>query len=485
MAYGVTDNGFVLKRMDTIIEEIHEDLTNGFGYNTRVMRPSFLDTLVTTFAGQIADLWEVAQGNYFAKFVSTATGKNLDNAAQYGGLQRASRRQSTYPLYCTGDDGTTIPSGAVVSTDTLPEIRLDAVSDIKISRSNFNAAVVRIAVVEAGKYIITLNGEDYTYQASSDDTEFEIVDGLIAAIDESGADFDVVGGEGTLTIGSSSKTSSNTMSLSENLTTVSVTSIGQFATEDYGKIVIPNGLITKIVQNVPGFSSVTNQLNASYGRDEETDIEFRQSYLAKSAMRSNSMVDAIADAIQEEVSGVESAVGYENPEDTTDSYGLPPHSVELVVEGGDAEEIAAVILEKKVGGISTYGSVKTNVVGENGEAILISFNRPSYLYAWLKVVVHGDKSAIPSNYKTLVSDSIVDDIGSLKAGENVLVQTLASGIYADVSGVTYVDVTVAYSADEGYTPEESEYKNQNIIISNRQMVKVNASRIEVGYDGDS
>ena len=483
MAYGVTDNGFVLKRMDTIIEEIHEDLTNGFGYNTRVMRPSFLDTLVTTFAGQIADLWEVAQDNYFAKFVSTATGKNLDNAAQYGGLQRASRKQSTYPLYCTGDDGTTIPSGAVVSTDTLPEIRLDAVSDIAISRSNFNSATIRIAVVEAGKYIITLNGEDYTYQAASDSTEADIIDGLKTALVDS--EFDFSDSEGTLTITSTSKTSSNTMSLSENLTTVSVTSIGQFATEDYGKIVIPNGLVTKIVQNVPGFSSVTNQLNASYGRDEETDIEFRQSYLAKSAMRSNSMVDAIADAILEEVSGVESAVGYENPEDTTDSHGLPPHSVELVVEGGDAEEIAAVILEKKIGGISTYGSVQTNVVGENGETILISFNRPSYLYAWLKVVVHGDKSSVPSNYKTLVSGSVVDDIGSLKAGENVLIQTLASGIYADVSGVTYVDVAVAYSADESYTPEASEYKNQNIIISNRQMVKVDASRIEVSFDGDS
>ena len=67
--YGVTDNGFVIKRMDVIMEEIHQDLTNGFGYNTRLLRPSFLDTLVTTFSAQIYDLWETAQKDYYSKYV--------------------------------------------------------------------------------------------------------------------------------------------------------------------------------------------------------------------------------------------------------------------------------------------------------------------------------------------------------------------------------------------------------------------------------
>ena len=34
--YGVTNQGFVLKRMDTILEEIHSDLTEGFGVDTRL-----------------------------------------------------------------------------------------------------------------------------------------------------------------------------------------------------------------------------------------------------------------------------------------------------------------------------------------------------------------------------------------------------------------------------------------------------------------
>ena len=59
--YGVTEKGFVLKRMDTILEEVHGELSEGYGVDTRLLRPSFLDVLVTTFCGQIADLWETAQ----------------------------------------------------------------------------------------------------------------------------------------------------------------------------------------------------------------------------------------------------------------------------------------------------------------------------------------------------------------------------------------------------------------------------------------
>ena len=92
--YGITDKGFVLKRMDTILEEIHSDLTEGFGFDTRLQRPSFLDVLVTTFAGQIADLWETAQDSYYAKYPAMATGVNLDNAVQYGGIRREANQRS-------------------------------------------------------------------------------------------------------------------------------------------------------------------------------------------------------------------------------------------------------------------------------------------------------------------------------------------------------------------------------------------------------
>ena len=80
--YGVTDKGFVLKRLDTIMEEIHSELTEEFGFDTRLTKPSFLDTLITTFSYQISDLWETAQNRYYAKYPATSTGVSLDTSVQ-------------------------------------------------------------------------------------------------------------------------------------------------------------------------------------------------------------------------------------------------------------------------------------------------------------------------------------------------------------------------------------------------------------------
>ena len=122
----------------------------------------------------------------------------------------------------------------------------------------------------------------------------------------------------------------------------------------------------------------------------------RQSYIAKSALRSNTMIDSIIAELLNNVANVESASGYENDTDMTDSRGLPPHSIEIIVEGGDNYEIAGAILRRKAGGIQTYGNVEVPVPGNYGDAIMVRFNRPEYLYTWLKVTLHGDGRKLPT-----------------------------------------------------------------------------------------
>ena len=166
--YGVTNQGFVLKRMDTILEEIHSDLTEGFGVDTRLSGTSFLDTLVTTFAGQIADLWETAQDSYYAKYPATATGVNLDHAVQYGGIRRMPNKLTCYPLHCTGDDGAYIREEAIVATNTMPEVRLYSADEFQITRDNFNAVCIKVAVVEnEAVYTVTITYySDYIHTLS-------------------------------------------------------------------------------------------------------------------------------------------------------------------------------------------------------------------------------------------------------------------------------------------------------------------------------
>ena len=485
--YGVTDKGFVLKRMDTILEEIHTELTEGFGFDTRLQRPSFLDVLVTTFAGQIADLWETAQDSYYAKYPSTASGVNLDNAVQYGGIRRAARRRTIYPLHCTGEDGTTVPEGALVSADTSPEIRLLAASDFQITRDSCNSARIAVAAVEEGEYSVFLGGTGYRFynESSSADAE-DILEGIQAAITDSEYETEVLDSDmgKELLIWDTVKSRSNTLLLSDNLTTSEVTTIANFFTQDYGRITLSGGVVKKMVDNVPGFIAVENLLAPTYGREQETDVELRQSYIAKSAIRSTRMIDSICSQLLNNIQGVESATGYENYGDLMDEDGRPPHSIEIIVDGGNEEEIAGAILDRKAAGIQTFGSVKVDVATEYGDSVPICFNRPEYVYVCMKVVLDADIRHLPTNYASLTIDAILASTAGLKAGDSLLTQTLNDGIYSMVGGLTYVSIQCAIvaSSQEG-EPEASAYTYRNVPATSRQKIVVEANRIEVTYSG--
>lgn len=476
--YGITDKGFVLKRLDTILEEIHTDLTDGWKVDTRLAGTSFLNTLITTFGNQIANLWETAQDSYYAKYPATATELNLDHAVQYGGIKRAGDKRTNYILHCTGDDGTYVRENAIVATNTTPEIRLFSAEEFQIARERFNKVSVIVASEDTGVYTVSINGNQYSYSNPQGGKSSAILAGLAAAIkDES---YEVKVEDDALIINDKTKTRENVLTLTDNLTTSSVTSLANFLTNDYGKITLPYNIVTRMVNNITGFTAVTNLLEPTYGRKRETDIELRQSYIAKSALRSNTMIESIIAELLNNVEDVESASGYENDTDETDERGLPPHSIEIIVEGGDSTEIAKAIFRRKAGGIQTHGSVVVNVPGEYGDTIPVRFNRPEYLYAWLKVQLEGDEAKIPVNYSSLTKQSLMEDGAQMTAGTSLLTQLLNEGIYDRVAGLTKIIIYTAYTTNSTVIPGDGDYqRDENIMATSRQKVLIDENRIEV------
>lgn len=483
--YGVTEKGFVIKRLDVILDEIHSDLTEKFKFNTRQDPQSFLNVLVTTFGGKISELWEVAQNSYYAKYPSTAEGASLDYAVQYGGIKREKNSYSYYKLHCKGEDGTTVRQGAVVATNTAPQMKLNAVSEFEITRDRFNCAEVRVAAASKGSlYSVSVNGVQYSYTSISDDA-LEILKGLAAVTKPEGYVVSVDEENLTLSVVDETVSRVGILVLSDNLTTASVTVIADFATNEYGKFIFPDGTIDVIITNIAGFESVNNLIPPTYGRLQETDVELRHSYLAKSAIRSTRMIDSICSQLINNVANVESATGYENETDDTDSEGRPPHSVEIIVDGGEASEIAAIILDKKAAGIQTFGDIEVEVATKYGDAVPVRFNRPEYVYTWLKVTLDADSSYLPTNYANLTIDSILSKAAELKAGDALLSQTFNDGIYDTVGGVTYIDIKCATTGDKDYIPTESEYAKVNVSVTSRQKIVVTDTRIEVVYSGHS
>lgn len=469
--YGLTQQGPNIKRLDVILDEMHESMSNKLKVNTKQNPQSLLNHLLTNVADRIAELWEYGSDVYYSQYPTTAEGSSLDNAAQFGGTTREMPAKSYYSVLCTGLDGTTVPADTLIATDTNPAINLTLTEDAQITRSAFNKAVVVLAAENPTSVLsMALNGELY----SANDLE-----GLSRAVTDEA--FTVSYEDGKLIVEAVDTASSNTMVLSENLTTETVASVITFATVDYGDIVIPNGVITKIVKTVAGLQAVENVGSYVAGRLTETDVEMRQSYIDKIYSRSSAMLESIKSAILENVQGVLSVAPYENDTNETDSMGRPPHSVEIVVDGGNATEIAQQILNTKAGGISTYGDVETVLHGVYGEDITVRFNRPAYVYVWFQVgVTLNANTNPPTNYADLIKQTILECMEDVQAGCDVVPQKFTTALYKNVSGIDYFDIRLHATKD----PAESvrDYPERSVSITARERVVTTESRIGVVID---
>lgn len=481
--YGLTPKGPNIKRLDVIIEELHSSVSEKVGVNTRQNPQSLFNHLLTNFADKIAELWELGADIYYSQYPSTAESVNLDNAAQFGGSTRGMPAPSYYHILCTGVDGTTIPAGTLIASDTNPATQLVLSTQKVISRSEFNTATVKLAVSEATSALtVALNGVPYTFTPEVETSAINALRGLAASIQDDGFTATIDEDAVLLCIAAKDVTSSNSLILSETLTTEKVGTVATFATEEHGDVLLPNGVINKIMKAVTGLKSVVNVGAYIAGHLAESDIEFRKSYVDKIYSRSSRMLESVKSAILDNVQGVKSVAPYENDSNEVDEMGRWPHSVEVVVDGGDQNEIARQILDTKAGGISTFGAVEVDVPGEYGESIVVRFNRPTYLKIWFHVGVTMSKSVpLPANYVDLIKEVIVNAMDSTDAGIDIVPQRLiVPEIYRAVPGIDYADILLAVTQDD---QSPTVYDKRSISVTARERATTNDGRIEVVIDG--
>ena len=475
--YGVTPAGFVKKRLDKIIEETQAYLTDELGFDVSLNPQSALNVFITNQADRFAQLWEVAEQVYYSHYPSTAEGVSLDNAGQFSGIIREGDQRTKYLVLCTGTDGTAIPKGSVISSSTTPKVYFSVDADYEISRLSFNKAFISVVAVEEAKiYSVSINDQTYSVLSSPGDTSLKIIEKLKNEIKNE--DFTVVAHEELLEISCNSETVSNRLELSDNLTTEYVSSLILWQSVDYGKFVLPEKSITEIVTTVAGFDLCYNVSVPIYGRLRESDTEFRQSLLKKVASRSTSMLESITASILENVEGVITAYAHENSGDTTDKYGRPPHSIEVMVDGGEEAEIASEILSTKAAGIATFGDIAVNVPTSFGDTVTVRFNRPSYSYVWFSITVYRNSAQpLPPNYEELIKGTILECISELKAGDSVYPQDYISRIKSACTGLGLVRIYVEGTPSKDYVPVT--VGRDFWEITPREKVFTSSDRIEV------
>lgn len=188
----------------------------------------------------------------------------------------------------------------------------------------------------------------------------------------------VVGQVGTtITNGAFTDPSNNRWDLPTSVTIPSAGQITVTATcETQGAITGPSGTALTIATPTRGWQFISAASDATAGAPVETDAALRVRQSQSTAIPSLTVFDGILGAVAS-ISGVQGLAGYENDTGTTDSNGLPPHSIALVVNGGDAQTIASTIAVKKTPGAYTYGTTSEQVTDAYGITRTINFFRPT------------------------------------------------------------------------------------------------------------
>ena len=133
--YGVTKNGFVLKRFDAVYESLAEKVKDYAGIDIDKKSDSVLNLAIFyPVADLIARLHEESLDVYNSLHPSTAEGVALDDACQYANIRRKAAKKTVYQISCNMTDGNTLLAGTIIAADTNPRHDLYCDSDTVVSR---------------------------------------------------------------------------------------------------------------------------------------------------------------------------------------------------------------------------------------------------------------------------------------------------------------------------------------------------------------
>lgn len=184
-----------------------------------------------------------------------------------------------------------------------------------------------------------------------------------------------------------------------------------------GAVVAAANSLTKILTPTFGWQTVNNAADALPGEPIETDAQLRIRQGESVALPSLSPVDSILANVAN-LSGVGRHAIYENSTGSTDANGVPSHSIAVVVEGGDAQEIANTIAATKPPGCGTYGTTTETVVDPAGVTSTINF----YILTEKRILVDATISALPgflASTEDTIKQAIADYINGLPVGQKI------------------------------------------------------------------
>jgi len=478
MGIFITENGFIKKTFEELKTYYEESFQSIFGdIDLDPVGP--FGQLIGLLSKRDADIWDGAEEIYNSRNPNSAEGISLDNICSETGVIRQSATNTiVYDVFVYGNEGTLVEVGNKVkqSTGDFTDIDYALLEDVTISITT--ARYVELSIDEPGgigeTYTITIDTIPYTYVTILDDTA-EIVTTELKDLIEAGS-FEGIVVQNVEILKIEQILNNFNITHTVNIALELLASGGDFLSEETGAYPVPSNTLDTIVTPVSGWDEVNNPNAGLMGRNRETDEELRIRR-ANTLVTGNATEDAIVNAVSNNVSGITQVIIISNRTDVTNIDGLPPHSFEVVVVGGDEEDIAQNIWNTMPAGIATYGNVSKIIKDSEGKDQEIKFSRPVAKYIWVKVQRDFfDEEIYPVDGDNAIKQYILEwSLLNQSISKDVIRQRLSTPIYK-VSGIENIKI----SLDGTYSPIDSPvYLEQNIIIAVREYANFAIDRMIV------
>jgi len=453
MTFGVTNNGFITKRLSDSKAELETLFRQTFGAGIKLTPDTIFGKLVGIMAEREAELWEGFEADYNSHYPNSASGLSLDGVGEITAISRNAASPSTAIAYLSGTNGTLIPSGTLFAVQDAGD-QFKTLSNINLAGSQFSIT----SLTRSGSTVTadaTAHGRSvgqYVFINDAVETEYN---GLVK--------IETVADANTFTYlitGTPSSPATGTIT-SDPATAVNVECV------DNGPVSALANTLNQIINTISGLDRVDNYTDATKGNNIETDSELRVRRIEALQGLGAARLEAIRGALLL-INNVTAAKVFENVDIVPDADGRPAKSIECLVIGGLDSDILQTVWDKKAAGIELHGSVSGTVTDTQGIDHTARFNRPvaTNIYLELDLTVNVD---FPSSSEVL--SRLLTFGSSLLIGDDVIVFPSLISSFSDVPGILDVAVRIGTAA--------SPTLDDNVIIPDTQIADFDSARITI------
>lgn len=448
MSFGLLPQGFVPKTQTDIVTSLDAKARAAIGQSLDISARSLLGQLVTIFAGELAEPWEAIEDVYSSRSPDMATGAALVDLASVTGTTPEGAESSTVTETLTGTAGTPIAAGFVVSVQDRTDSRFATAEDTALvavsSWQTSHAYALGARAKNGGKVYQCTQAGTSAASGGPSGTGTTIIDGSVV--------WTYLGdGDGAVDV--------------------------SMLSEKQDVITAPARTLSRIETPILGVSSAINLLDADVGHPAEEDSDLRLRRELELRASGNASLDSIRAKVSA-VNGVQSVSVFQNDTDETNGDGIPPHSVEVVVDldagpPSDVEDlIRSAIFQSVAAGIRSYGTESGSVVDASGNSQTVAFSYleevPAYVTLELEVT-----SDFPSDGDALVTQKLLEFEAQRLVGGYDLVAAQIAAIAFEVEGVFNIaDVQVG---------ETDPASGNRVSVNTRQKVTLDTGRISVSH----